>query len=151
MSKIWGIAYVKKSETRDSIINAILDENINEGDDILDFDFIINNQKKLTKDFLKSKVYKRKSAASTLCSQLNRKYNQTTKRAIRLDRGYRRSSLPQDWKTNPYTTWEISPQIDYYFKVVDVTEKWNSSIDEEIKDLEKKFELNKERLIKKKV
>jgi hypothetical protein len=151
MSKIWGIAYVKKSETRDSIINAILDENLSEDDDILEFDFVINNQEKLTKDFLKSKVYKRISAASTLCSKLNRKHNQTTKRAIRLDGGYRRSSLPQDWLTNPYTTWEINPQIDYYFKVVDITEKWNLSIDEEIKDLEKKFELNKERLIKKKV
>ena len=151
MSKIWGIAYVKKSETRDSIINAILDENLSEDDDILEFDFAINNQKKLTKDFLKSKVYKRISAASTLCSQLNRKHNQTTKRDISLDSGYRSNKLPNDWVVSPYTTWSIKPQIDYYFKVVDMTEKWNLSIDEEIKDLEKKFELNKERLIKKKV
>jgi hypothetical protein len=151
MGKIWAIAYVKKSETRDSIIDAILDENLSEDDDILEFDFVINNQKRLTKDFLKSKVYKRISSASTLCSILNRDYNTNTNKDIRLDKNHRYYQLPNDWIVGGYYGWQVKPQIDYYFKVVDITEKWNLSIDDEIKELEKKLELNKQRLINKKV
>jgi hypothetical protein len=145
MGKIFAISYVDKSEFREDILNSLFEEKTTE----VKFDFLWGKSNKLTKNIFKSKVYKRENAALNKCKSLNITYkNENTK--ISLDKYYtldRRLILNQ---RNAYTS-ALFTNPEFHFKVIDITEIWNKSIEVEIEKETRSFEIKKLRLMNKKV
>jgi hypothetical protein len=116
MGKIYTIAIVSKVAQRDAKLGSLLSDS----DDLdIPFEFILSKNGKIQKEIgFNIKTYKTLNGATRESVKINRKYSG---KSIRLNKGYY-----FDKKTFTFDT------SLYVFFVIDITEKWNKYIDEEV-------------------
>lgn len=120
MGKIYTIAIVSKAVQREAKLGSLLSDS----DEIFDipFEFICSKNGKLQREInLKVKAYKTLGGATREWVRINKKYSG---KLIKLSRGY---YLDKKWVTS--FTFDTSQ---YSFAVIDITEKWNLHIDNEV-------------------
>ena len=138
MKKLYAVAYVEISNNRSQKLKQVFND-----DAPINFDWVVNNQAKITRHILKAKCYKRSESAHRLCDELN---SSTDK--IRFAENQTYQPRPNAWVS---PRWTMDPAKGWEFRVVDITEKWNFEIDAEVQDIRKKSELKIKRLISKKI
>ena len=138
MKKLYAVAYVEIAYNRSQKLKQVFND-----DSPVNFEWVVNNQYKVTRDILKAKCYKRSDSAHRLCDELN---SSTDKIRFAENQTYQPS--PNSWVS---PRWTMDPVKEWEFRVVDITEKWNFEIDAEIQDIREKSELKIKRLISKKI
>ena len=120
MRKIYTLAIVSKATQREAKLGSLLSDS----DEVFDipFEYIWSKSDKLLKEIsFKIKVYKTLGGANRECVKINRIYSG---KSIRLNQG---SYIDKKWITS--FNFDTSQ---YSFVVIDVTEKWNLHIEQEI-------------------
>ena len=117
---MYTLAIVSKAAQREAKLGSLLSDS----DEVFDipFEFIWSKNGKLQKEMsLKIKAYKTLGGATRECTKINKKYSV---KSIRLNQG---AYIDKKW-VNSFT-FDTSQ---YAFVVIDITEKWNLHIDEEV-------------------
>ena len=117
---MYTLAIVSKAAQREAKLGSLLSDS----DEVFDipFEYIWSKNGKLQREMsLKIKAYKTLGGATRECTKINTKYSG---KSIRLVEGY---ILNGRWTTS--FTFDTSQ---YSFAVIDITEKWNIHIDNEV-------------------
>ena len=117
---MYTLAIVSKAAQREAKLGSLLSDS----DEVFDipFEFIWSKNGKLQREMsLKIKAYKTLGGATRECAKINKKYSD---KSMRLNQG---SYIDKKWVTS--FTFDTSQ---YAFVVIDITEKWNLHIDEEV-------------------
>ena len=145
MGKLYAVAYVDKSELRNDKLSFLFEETpINEKD--LHPDWFVRGDLRrftLSNNLLRIKTYKRLNSAEKLCYSLNEKINPRDR--IGKDRGIISNKLESNG------IWEVFHNDNFKFYVVEISDYFNKSIDEEIKKLTDNHNKRIEKLIKRKI
>jgi hypothetical protein len=140
MSKLYSIALVNISDLRENKLESLLnggDSNTYKGK----YEFIWNRNNRLESDIsFRAKVYKTIKGTENFINQLNLKYSN---KEIRLLKG-----LIIDGRWGYQMKYDISQKT---LVVIDVTDNWNSLVDNEIYNKTRKFNKDILNLNKKKV
>ena len=117
---MYTLAIVSKAAQREAKLGSLLSDS----DEVFDipFEYIWSKNGKLQREMsLKIKAYKTLGGATRECAKINKKYSG---KSMRLNQG---SYIDKKWVTS--FTFDTSQ---YAFVVIDITEKWNLHIDEEV-------------------
>lgn len=134
MGKIYTLAIVSKAAQREAKLGSLLSDS----DEVLDipFEFIWSKNGKLQTDMsLKIKAYKTLGGATRECTKINKKY---ADKSMRLLSG---TYINKRWTT----TFNFDTS-QYAFVVVDITEKWNKHIDDEVEKETRKYNFQVQKL-----
>jgi hypothetical protein len=127
MGKMYTLAIVSKAAQREAKLGSLLSDS----DEVFDipFEFIWSKNGKLQKEMsLKIKAYKTLGGATRECAKINKKY---AGKLMRLNQG---TYIDRRW-VNSFT-FDTSQ---YAFVVIDITEKWNQHIDNEVEKENAKY------------
>ena len=117
---MYTLAIVSKAAQREAKLGSLLSDS-DEAFDI-PFEYIWSKNGKLQREMsLKIKAYKTLGGATRECAKINKKYSG---KSMRLNQG---SYIDKKWVTS--FTFDTSQ---YAFVVIDITEKWNHHIDDEV-------------------